>query len=70
MHRTNTVGSQAQSIFVKHAVFIFIAILFICMIEEVPLRIDPNYSIFKIIFEVISAYGMPLGRNGRNAMYC
>lgn len=54
---TNTVGSQAQNIFVKHFVFVFLAILFISMIEEIPLAVDPNYTLFKVIFEVVSAYG-------------
>jgi Trk-type K+ transport system membrane component len=54
---TNTVGSQAQNFFVKHFVFVFLAILFISMIEEIPLAVDPNYSLFKVIFEVVSAYG-------------
>ncbi len=57
---TNTVGSQAQNIFVKHFVFVFLAILFIAMIEEIPLAVDPNYTLFKIIFEVVSAYGSSL----------
>jgi Trk-type K+ transport system membrane component len=56
-HTTNTVGSQAQNIFVKHFMFVFLAILFISMIEEIPLVVDPNYSLFKVIFEVVSAYG-------------
>lgn len=54
---TNTVGSQAQTIFMRHFIFLFIGVLFICMIEEVPLMNDPNWSIFKIIFEVVSGYG-------------
>lgn len=54
---TNTVGSQAQSIFMKHIILLFISVLFICMMEEVPLATDPNYSIFKIMFEVASGYG-------------
>ncbi|ELR24825.1 cation transport domain containing protein [Acanthamoeba castellanii str. Neff] len=56
-HKKNTVGSQVQNVFVKHFVCVFLAILFISMIEEVPLAVDPNYSLFKIIFEVVSAYG-------------
>lgn len=56
----NTLAAQAQSVFVKHTIFLFVAVLFIVMIEEVPLVVDPNFSIFKIIFEVISAYG-PVG---------
>lgn len=55
--KKNTVGSQVQNVFVKHFLFVFLAILFISMIEEIPLAADPNYSLFKIIFEVVSAYG-------------
>lgn len=44
----------------KHFFFLFISILFICMIEEIPLAVNPNYSMFKIIFEVVSAYGRRL----------
>lgn len=43
--------------FMRHFIFLFVGVLFICMIEEVPLRNDPNWSIFKIIFEVVSGYG-------------
>lgn len=57
MPTNNTLAAQAQSVFVKHTIFLFVAVLFIVMIEEVPLVVDPNFSIFKIIFEVISAYG-------------
>jgi Trk-type K+ transport system membrane component len=58
MKTTNTMGSQAQNIFVRHVFLLFVGLLFICMIEEVPLRVDPKYSIFKIVFEIASGYGM------------
>jgi Trk-type K+ transport system membrane component len=53
----NTLAAQAQNIFVKHTIVLFVAVLFIIMIEELPLTSDPNFSIFKIIFEIVSAYG-------------
>ncbi|ELR24824.1 cation transport domain containing protein [Acanthamoeba castellanii str. Neff] len=56
----NTLAAQAQNIFVKHTIVLFVAVLFIIMIEELPLTSDPNFSIFKIIFEIVSAYG-PVG---------
>lgn len=53
----NTLAAQAQSIFIKHTIVLFLAVLFIVMIEEISLQTDPNFSIFKIVFEVVSAYG-------------
>jgi len=38
-------------------VLLFVAILFICMIEDNALQINPYFSAFAIIFETISAYG-------------
>jgi hypothetical protein len=55
----NTLAQQAQGLFIKHTIVLFVAVLFIVMIEEIPLTTDPHFSIFKIIFEIVSAYGAP-----------
>lgn len=55
----NAIGAQAQGFFARHLVLLFVAILFICMIEDNALQINPYFSAFAIIFETISAYGAP-----------
>jgi len=54
---SNTIGSQATRVVMQHIFFIFAAMFAIFIIEAVSLQYDPNFSMFAVIFEVISAYG-------------
>ncbi len=53
----NTVGTQIQGLFVRHFFVLFFVIFAISIMEGYSMQSDPNYTIFKVIFEVISAYG-------------
>ncbi len=53
----NTVGTQIQGLFVRHFFVLFFVIFAIAIMEGHSMQSDPNYTIFKVIFEVISAYG-------------
>jgi len=55
--RQNTLTNQSKRMFFRDTAVAFIIFTIICISEESRLREDPNYSIFAILFEVISAYG-------------
>jgi len=53
----NTYRTQARVLMAHNIVIILIILFLILAFEEESLTVDPNYSISKVVFEVVSAYG-------------
>ncbi|XP_024537732.1 probable cation transporter HKT9 [Selaginella moellendorffii] len=53
-----SIASQSKRLIATDTAYLFISIFVLCIIENRKINDDPlNFSIFNIIFEVISAYG-------------
>ncbi|GJP80345.1 hypothetical protein CLOP_g10558 [Closterium sp. NIES-67] len=54
----SSVLSQGRHLVAQDSVYIFFSIFLVCVIQDSNFTVDPsNWSVFKVIFEIISAYG-------------
>ena len=54
---TDSFRNQARTLLIQDSIILFTIFILICIIEDNNLKTNPNYSIFKILFELTSAYG-------------
>jgi Trk-type K+ transport system membrane component len=50
-------GYQIQTLLYRDITWVFLSLFVICCIEGERIRTDPNFTIFKVLFEIVSAYG-------------
>lgn len=55
--RESQVIAQGRKLIARDSAFLFIAMFLICLIQSSEIRKDPNFTMFNILFELISAYG-------------
>jgi Trk-type K+ transport system membrane component len=53
----NNVKYQAKNLIFRDVSYLFVALMIITIVEDDRITADPGYSIFKILFELVSAYG-------------
>jgi potassium uptake Trk family protein len=53
----NSIRGQARKLLFKDFTWIYLAMVFVCFVEEDAISNDPDFAVFKVIFEIVSAYG-------------
>ncbi|KJE95905.1 hypothetical protein CAOG_006299 [Capsaspora owczarzaki ATCC 30864] len=70
---SNTITSQAKRVMTQDSIFLFLAYLIIVSIETDHLEEDVSFTLFKILFDIISGYGtvgLSLGYPGVPFAFC
>jgi len=68
----NTVRNQAKYFLTQNAIWVFSVWALVCIIQAGNIERDPDFSVFAVLFEVVSAYGcvgLSLGHAGTTASF-